>query len=152
VALGACGSDSTSSSTSAATASSESKATSGGATSTGASSGSGTPSDTASAEVCAAREDLRSSISELKDVDVIANGTSALQTPLNKVEDNLTALKSAAGDELKPQVTAFQDAVDALETAVKDVGSGGVSAVATAAKDVATSGSDLLTSLDDLRC
>ena len=78
--------------------------------------------------MCAARDDLQTSITDLKDVNIVADGTSGLQAAITKVKDNLTALKSAAGDELKPQVTALQDALTGLQSALKDVSSGGVAA------------------------
>jgi hypothetical protein len=104
------------------------------------------------AALCAARDSLKSSIDELRSVDVIKNGTSALQAALTKVKDNLQAVKAAAGADLQPQVTALQNAVTELGTAIANVGSVGVAGVGTAARDVATTGSTLLTSLNNLRC
>ena len=144
VSLAACGSSSSSSSTSEASPSTA-------ASTTAATSGSSTPG-TASAEVCAARDDLQTSITDLKDVNIVAGGTSSLQAAITKVKDNLATLKSAAGDELQPQVTAAQDALTALQSALKDVSSGGVSAVVTAAAKVASTGGALLTDLQGLKC
>ena len=140
VSLAACGSSSSSSSTSESSPSTAAAA-----------GGSSTPG-TASAEVCAARDDLQTSITDLKDVKIAAGGTSSLQAAITKVKDNLATLKSAAGDELQPQVTAAQDALTALQSALKDVGSGGVSAVVTAAAKVAGTGGELLTALQGLKC
>jgi hypothetical protein len=148
VSLAACGSSSSSSSTSEA--SPATAATTATPATTAAASGS-TP-DTASPEVCAAREELRSSITDLKDVDIVANGTSSLQAAITKVKDNLTTLKSTAGDELQPEVTALQDALTDLQSALDDVSSGGVAAVVTAARNVASTGATLLTDLESLRC
>ena len=102
--------------------------------------------------MCAARDDLQTSITDLKDVNIVAGGTSSLQAAITKVKDNLTTLKSAAGDELQPQVTAAQDALTDLQSALKDVSSGGVSAVVTAAGKVASTGGALLTDLQGLKC
>ena len=90
--------------------------------------------------MCAARDDLQTSITDLKDVNIVAGGTSSLQAAITKVKDNLTTLKSAAGDELQPEVTAAQDALTELQSALKDVSSGGVAAVVTAAAKVASTG------------
>jgi hypothetical protein len=138
--LGACGSDNSSSSvvttvtTSAATTSASG------------------PSGTASAALCKARDDLRSSVQELASVDVVKNGTSSLQAALTKVKNNLQAVKDAAGSDLQPQVNALQSAVDQLSTAVANVSSVGVAGVLTAARDVGTAGATLLSSLDKLHC
>jgi hypothetical protein len=120
-------------------------------TSSPSSSGSTSPV-TSSAELCAARDNLKSSIEDLKNVDVVKNGTSSLQPALRKVKDNLQTVKSLASQELQPKVQAFETALNQLESALKDVGSAGVSGVATAATDAARSGDELLTSLDALRC
>ena len=119
--------------------------------STAAASGSSTPG-TASAEVCAARDDLQTSITDFKDVSIVANGTTGLQAAITKVKDNLTALKSAAGDEIKPQVTDLQDALTGLQTAVSDVSSRGVAPVAAAAGKVAITGGELISALQGLKC
>ena len=141
--LAACGSSSSSSSTSEASPST--------AATTAATSGDSTPG-TASAEVCAARDELQASITGLKDVNIVANGTTSLQAAITKVKDNLTTLKSTAGDELRPEVTALQDALTDLQSALDDVSSGGVAAVVTAAGKVASTGGSLLTDLESLKC
>ena len=145
VSLAACGSSSSSSSTSEASSPSTA------ATTSGSTSGGSTPG-TASAEVCAARDDLQTSITDLKDVNIVAGGTSSVQAAITKVKDNLTTLKSAAGDEIQPEVTAAQDALTDLQSALKDVSSGGVAAVVTAAAKVASTGGALLTDLQGLKC
>jgi hypothetical protein len=116
-----------------------------------AASGSSSPG-TASAEVCAARDELQTSITDLEDVNVVANGTSGLQAAITKVKDNLATLKSAAGDELQPQVTAAEDALTDLQSALKDVSAGGMAAVVTAAAKAASTGGALLAALQDLKC
>ena len=147
--LAACGSSSKSSSTTAA-ASSES--TSAGPTTTATGSGDTESTGTASAEVCAAKQDLQTSITDLKDVNIASSGTSGLQDAITKIKDNLSTLRSAAGDQLKPEIDAFQTSLDDLQTAIKNVSSGGVSAVVTAVKDAGTSGADLLDALSELKC
>jgi len=137
-----CSSDSkSSSSTTPATSTPES--------STDGTSGSGSGDN---AELCAARADLRTSIEDLQNVDFVKNGTSGITDAITTIKDNLANVKEAASDELKPQVTAFEDALSALGTAVSDVGSAGISGVATAAGEVGTTGSALITSLDALSC
>ena len=110
------------------------------------------PSGTGSGAVCTAREELRSSIDDLKNVDVVKNGTAGIQTALTNVKKSLQDVKASASSELQPQVKAFEDAVNQLEEALKNVSSGGVSAVVSAAKDVGTTGSTLLTGLQDVKC
>ena len=66
------------------------------------------------------------------------------------MKTNLEAVKSAAGDTLQPQVKAFEDSLQSLQTAITN--GSGVTAIVSAAKDTATTGSALLTSLDQLKC
>ena len=95
------------------------------------------PSD----DVCEDREALRSSVDDLEGIDLRAEGAEG-------VTDDLTALRDSAGDELRPEVQAVQDAVDELETAVGNLGSGGAADAVTAASDLVSTAGTLLDSLD----
>jgi hypothetical protein len=149
----ACGSDepSVSSATSGpatTSAGTAAPATSGGGTTTPA----GSTPVTASAELCAQRDALESSIDDLKDINIVQAGASGVQDALTKVKDDLVGVEQAAGEDLKPQVQEFKDALSNLETAIKDIGSGGAAAAVTALQEVGTTGSTLLTSLQSLKC
>ena len=72
-----------------------------------------------------------------------------MKDALTKVKDNLTTVKAAATDQLQPQVTAFQDSLTALQTALGNSGGG---AIVTALKDVSTTGTALLAALGNLKC
>ena len=99
-------------------------------------------------DVCADREALSTSVDALKNVDIRAEGTNGLTTAIGAVKDDLAALRTSAGDELQPQVQAVQSALDDVQTAVGNVGSGGVAAAVTA---VASLGSASKTLLDQLQ-
>jgi hypothetical protein len=141
LAIAACGSDNSSSSstTVAVSAVTTASATSGASTSAGAS----------NAALCSARDALTTSLQDLASVDVIKNGTSSLQAPIDSIKKNLADVKSAAGAELQPDVKAFEDSLTQLQTAVSN---GGAAGIATAATAVAKSGATLLASLQTLRC
>jgi hypothetical protein len=150
---GGCGSDEPSVSPPASepattSAGSAAPATSGGGTTTPA----GSTPVTASAELCAQRDAVKSSFDDLKDVNIVQDGASGIQDALTKVKDSLVGVEQAASDDLKPQVQAFKDALSNLETAVKDIGSGGAAAAVTALQEVGTTGDTLLTSLQSLDC
>jgi hypothetical protein len=161
----ACGDDSSSSSdgTSATTASGSATTASGSATTEAGSAttragsattetGSATTEAGSSDELCDERAALRSSIEDLKNVDVLKDGTSALEEPLADVKDNVAAVRSAASSEVKPEADALNSAIQDLENAVKNPSAGGIAAVATAASKVASAGTALMTSLDSLKC
>ena len=134
-----CGDDDDSASTAATTpatpfATAEPTGT---ATTAPAADSSATGSSTApSGDVSADREALRTSVDALTNLDVVAEGTNAVTAAVSDVKDDLAAVRSSAGSELRPQVEAVQDAVDELETAVADLDSGGVGAAVTAAADL----------------
>jgi hypothetical protein len=137
VILAACGSDNSSSAV---------------ATTTVTTTVSGTGGSGNNAALCAARDNLKSSITDLTNVNVVQSGTAGLQTALTKVKDNLQAVKSAASAEMQPQVKAFEDALGQLGTAITNVGSGGAGAVVTAASNAVSAGTTLVTSLNNLKC
>jgi uncharacterized phage infection (PIP) family protein YhgE len=110
------------------------------------------PVGSASAELCAARDELTSSISDLSNVDVVKNGTSAITSALDKIKQNLSEVRSAAGSDVQPQVEAFQRAVDQLQAAVSGSGAGRVAATVSGVRDVASTGATLLRSLGNLQC
>ncbi len=140
--LGACSSDASSSTTTKAST------TTAATTTTTALAPVGSASD----QLCAARETLRTSITDLSKVDVVKNGTSAITAQLDTIKTNLDAVRSAAGSDVQPQVDAFQTALDGLQTAVGSGGTPAVAAVVTSLRDVGTTGSTLLTSLGNLSC
>jgi hypothetical protein len=124
------------------------------ATTTSAAATTASSSATASAsatgtELCAARDDLRQSIDNLKNYNIVESGTSGLQSALTEIQTDLDAVKSSAGADIRPQVTSLQDALNDLTTAVSD---GSVPEAVTALPGVVTNGQALLTSLQDLKC
>ena len=146
--LVACGNDTTSSSSSTATTGASAQAT---ATGTASPTG-GTASPTGSEQLCADYNAFKSSIEDLKNVDVVKSGTSGLQAAVDKVKTDLQALRSSAAGEAEDQIKAVEDSLNDLETAISNVSSGGEAAVVTAAAKVVSSGSALVESLQDIDC
>jgi hypothetical protein len=113
------------------------------------------PVTSASPELCAARDNLRDSISALGSVNVVADGLSAISDALTQIGDDLSAVRSAAGSDVQAQADAFQGALDELQTAISGArgnGASGLSAVGTAVSNVVSTGDTLLTSLGNLNC
>jgi uncharacterized FAD-dependent dehydrogenase len=105
----------------------------------------------ASEASCAARDELRQAISDLSKVDVVRNGTSAITDALARINAALGEVRSTAGADVQPQVDAFQQSLDQLQTALGG-GASQIAAIAQGVRDVATTGATLLTSLGNLRC
>jgi hypothetical protein len=102
-----------------------------------------------SAQLCQARDALTTSMKDLGSIDVVKNGTAAITDALTTIKKNLADVKAAASAQLQPQVTAFENALNQLQTAVANPSASGV---VTALKDVTTTGTTLLTGLAGLKC
>ena len=99
--------------------------------------------------VCADAQALQSSVANLKDVDLVAEGTNGATAAVSAVKDDFAAVKESAGDKLQPQVQDVQDAIDKMETAVDNIDSDGAAAALEAVSKVASSASTLVGSLED---
>jgi hypothetical protein len=97
-------------------------------------------------------DSFKSSIEDLKNVDIVKSGTSGLQAAVDKVKTSLQSLRSSTAYEAKDQIQAVEDSLKNLETAISNVSSGGEAAVVTAAATVVSSGSALVQSLQDIDC
>lgn len=70
---------------------------------------------------CSKVSDLKQSVSDLANVKVIQNGTSAVTSAVNKVKDDANAAVSAAKSEFSPETQALTTAVNNLTTSVKNL-------------------------------
>ena len=107
---------------------------------------------TAAPTVCDDAKALSSSVDELKNVDLASQATDGATAAISAVKDDLAALSKSAGDELRPQVQAVQDAIDELETAVGNLGSDPAGTALEAVSKVAASASTLIATLDEGAC
>ncbi len=148
--IAGCGSGTTatsssSSSTSSSSASSASSAKSSTGTSTSASYPAGKE------QICQARDELRTSITALTDQGLLTAGTTAIKASVDQVQTNFDAVKTAAKDDYHSQVTDLQDALQQLQTAVGNLGTGDAAAnllaVGKAVTATAAAAEDLFTQL-----
>jgi hypothetical protein len=109
------------------------------------------PVSSASDASCAARDELQAAISDLSNVDVVRNGTSAITAALTRIKSALGEVRSTAGTDVQPQVDAFQQSLDQLQTALAG-GTSQVAAIVRSIGEVTSTGATLLTSLRNLRC
>ncbi|HSK25396.1 MAG TPA: hypothetical protein VK894_00620 [Jiangellales bacterium] len=110
------------------------------------------PQPSGSGDVCAARDDLQQSLAALGGVDVVAGGTDALEAAVGDVEDDLAAVRSAAGSEVEPEVTAFEDAVQGLQDTLGEAATPATGDRLTALAEVVTAGGALVQALQSLPC
>jgi hypothetical protein len=102
-------------------------------------------------QICQARDQLKTSVAALTNPTLLVGGASAIKAAVDKVQTDLSAVKSSASQDYQPQVDAMQTAVQQLQTAAGNLGNGNVSdnlkAVGTAIAKVGTTSSDLFTKL-----
>ena len=121
------------------------------ATSNGAASN-GTTSNSKSA-VCTDVANLKTSVQDLKNINVRANGISAISDELAKIQQQLNTLKTDAKGQYSTQITALSNALSGLGTSLdaakSDLNAGTLGAVATAAHSVVTAGNNLVTAVSN---
>ena len=76
----------------------------------------------AASPACADAAALKASVAELDQLDPPEAGRAGTLAALQKVRDNLTALKASAGSEWGSQVTELESAVDAFQETVSGIG------------------------------
>jgi hypothetical protein len=100
--------------------------------------------EAAAGDVCTARENLKSAITDLGDINVVQDGTDALRQYVDQVQAAVDDLRTAAKDRYTEETAAVQDALDRVKTALD----GGVSV--DALREAASAVGDLVTSLGGL--
>ena len=146
--LAGCSSSSTSSSSAPA---SSAPATSAPPSSAPASSAAASATASSNAAVCASVGKLKDDIVGLKDINIRANGTSAVSAQLTKIQQQFDVVKSDAHGQFSPQITNLSNAVSTLGsslTAARDnVNTSTLSALALAAGSVVTAGNSLISTV-----
>jgi hypothetical protein len=95
---------------------------------------------------------LESSVADLEDVDVVANGVSSLDAALTAVRDDAEAVLDSAGDEFESQIDALDDSLATLESSVEDVDANGVEPVGDAVSGVDTAATELVDAVESSEC
>jgi hypothetical protein len=104
------------------------------------------------ASVCDQRTAVSDAVDELKNVNVIEDGTSSLEPAIDDVKQAVDALGESAESEIQPEVDAVKSSLSELESAIGDVASNGLQPVATAAAATGEAASKLVTELEALPC
>jgi hypothetical protein len=88
----------------------------------------------------------------LKNVNIVPNGVSSLQSALDKVKTDASKTADAARAEFKPQVDALESSLTSLDTALNNVQANGTAAVQRAAQDVESANADLQNAIKSKKC
>ena len=76
---------------------------------------------TTTVSFCDERDALRTSVDKLKNVNVVQDGTSALNSAVSAVGQAVDALAKSGKSEIQPQVDAVKSSLSKLESAIGDV-------------------------------
>jgi len=109
--------------------------------------------ESAQDKYCEAGQSLESSVAALGNLDLVAEGTDGLESALGAAEDDVNELRDTASDAAADDVSALQESLDNLESAISDLGgevtSENVSALSTAVQNVSTSAQAVYGTLSD---
>ena len=115
--------------------------------------GCGSDGESAQDQYCAAGESLETSLDELADLDLVAEGTDGLTAAVDQVRSDLADLRDSASDAAADEVGALEQAVDGLNDAISALGgeltSDNASAVGAAIENVAVATQSVLDTLSD---
>jgi hypothetical protein len=94
---------------------------------------------------------LKDDIVGLKDINIRANGTSAVSAQLTKIQQQFDVIRSDAHGQFSPQITSMSNALSTLSSSLSaaraNVNSGTLSALALAAGSVVTAGNSLISAV-----
>jgi hypothetical protein len=103
--------------------------------------------------VCTDVAHLKTSVQDLKNVNVRANGASAVSDQLSKIEQQFNTLKTDAKGQYSTQIDALSEALSGLSSGVNaakgNVNGATLSAVAAAAGSVVSAGNNLVTAVSN---
>jgi predicted nucleic acid-binding Zn-ribbon protein len=103
--------------------------------------------------VCDQKDAVESAVTDLADIDVLAEGTDALNENVANVKTELADLKSIVSDDVQPEVEAMETAVSDAEDILADIGDDAtlnekIDDVQTALTGIVTASDNLATALD----
>lgn len=103
--------------------------------------------------VCTSVNDLKTSVGDVKDVDLTSSGALAdLKTSLEKVQGDLADVKSDAKSEFSSQISAVDTTYEALKTAVEAaVADPSADTLTAAVAALSAFGTDAETLVDDIQ-
>jgi len=92
--------------------------------------------------LCAAIDDAEQDIRALGDIDVVAEGTDAVEADLTTIRDDLAEIRELAPDTAPEEAEAFDDALASLDDAITALGDEPITAES--AQDVVAAGASTI--------
>ena len=106
----------------------------------------------ATPSLCDDSEALESSVEDLKNVDVVENGMSSLESALGIISNDAENLITNAGDDFRTEIDAMQSALSDLRSSIENVVADGVAPVRAAVSEVEQAATDLSSKYEDAKC
>ncbi len=75
-------------------------------------------------QICAARDQLKTSVAALTDASLLTGGTTGIKAAVAQVQTDLAAVRTAGKETYATDVDAMQSAVDQLKAAAGELGNG----------------------------
>ena len=88
-------------------------------------------------QLCAARDQLKASLTALTKPSLLIGGTTSIKTAIDQVQTDADAVKAAAKQDYQPQVNTLESSLQDLRTAAGNLGTGSVT------KNLQTVGTDI---------
>jgi hypothetical protein len=140
--LAACGSDTTAESTPTPTP-----------TSSAVTTPTPSPSGTGASATCAALDNARLALADVKDVNILQEGTNAFKSSVSTFEQQLEQVLEAARSDFATEADAVKQAKASFDSAVQELGDSpsvsSVQGVASALRDLTSSFGTLTDAMDD---
>lgn len=115
--------------------------------------GCGDDDESAQDRYCAAGEQLEASITDLASLDLIAEGTNGLESAVDAVDEDLSALADAASEAAADEIDALEQSLSALDSALSglagEISAENVEALTAAVQAVGTSAQAVYGTLSD---
>jgi hypothetical protein len=104
--------------------------------------------------VCDQKDAVETAVTDLADIDVLSEGTDALNDNVANVKTELADLKTVASEDVQPEVDALDAAISDAEETLSTIGDDAtlnekIDDVQAALTGIATASQDLATALDN---
>lgn len=107
---------------------------------------------TTTESACDLGKALQEDVQKLKDVDVLQEGTDAMQPIVDEIKKDADELTASGQSSIQPKVDELKSALTGLVDSLKEIGTNGVAPVASSAASVSAAGDSLSDAAKSLKC
>jgi hypothetical protein len=110
------------------------------------------PTTTTTESACDLGNALQQDVQKLKDMNVLQDGTDAMQPIVDDIKKDADELAASGKSTLQPKVDELKSALTGLSDSLKEIGTNGPGPVASAAASVDAAGDALAKEAENLKC